>query len=441
MRAMQGRAPTMQNVHSRTNPIRGRAALLVLLVSCGPAAPFGGAELRVHRAALGGAPLARVTLSVTGAGIAAPLVTDLSWDGSAYRGRMAQIPAGTNRTFAAEGFDAQGARLYAGQLGGVTIVADATVTVALVLQQTTPPPPFENSAPVIDGLLASASGVVPGGSVGLAVTAHDPDPADTLSYAWSATAGSFDQPGSSRPVYTAPATEGPVTLTVQVSDGRGGVSALDLSLSVGASFARGGAEVRVSLNTWPVVSAISPRPSRVEPGGSTAITLFVSDADGDALSFLWTDSGCGGAFDSAALRNPNWTAPLVAPAVRTCRLEVTVDDGRGGTGRAAVVVAVGGPAGVNVAPRFTSVYQSRELVAPGDTVRLLGEAVDPEGQGVTFAWSASGGTLEVPVETTGRSEVRWRAPTQGCQHAITLEARDPAGGASRHVFGVTSCGP
>jgi hypothetical protein len=74
-----------------------------------------------------------------------------------------------------------------------------------------------DSCPQLTSWSASPLQVLPGGTVDVAATATDADPGDTLSYVWTASAGSFANPA-------APATQflctpaGPAILTVTVSD-------------------------------------------------------------------------------------------------------------------------------------------------------------------------------------------------------------------------------
>jgi len=76
-----------------------------------------------------------------------------------------------------------------------------------------------NVCPVVDGIMASPAEVLVGGTIALAASAHDTDSAPSpLSYAWTASAGSFDDATLAAPTFTCTAP-GVVTVTVTVSDG------------------------------------------------------------------------------------------------------------------------------------------------------------------------------------------------------------------------------
>ncbi|MCC6746792.1 MAG: hypothetical protein IT371_03980 [Deltaproteobacteria bacterium] len=412
---------------------------LLLAAACGSlGGAEGGANVRVSVSKLGSSDVQRVALSVTGPGIAEPLVHELAQVEGRWQGTILKIPAGADRVFRAEARGAADAVLFAGQASGVTIAPNGLALVSLRLQQASPPTPFQNHVPIIESLVASAGVVPPGGTVALAVTAADAD-GEPLAITWSAPAGSFGSAAAASTTFTAPATEGPVPLTVVVSDPKAGVVSASLTLLVSASAATGGAGVEVTFNTWPVITGLSATPGRVPPGQSSVLALTVFDADGDALSYAWSDGGCGGTYAGAAVEDPSWTAPTAAPPIGTCTLVVSVQDGAGGSTMGALTLPVGSGPLVNSPPVFTALFQSARTVGPGGTVLFRAVAVDPEGQALAFDWSASAGTLGAPVPTSGASQVSWTAPLSGCSHRVTARVTDAAGTASAYVFPVSSC--
>jgi hypothetical protein len=156
-----------------------------LLASCSAPSPdTGSAQFAVSVRQALAAGISRVAVTSSADGI--PSVTvDLAPSNGVWGGIIGNIPAGTNRSFHAQAFNASGTLLFEGFATGVTISANQTTLVAITLQQVNPPPPFENEAPIIDSLVASSTSVAVGGSVSLVATAHDPNPGDSLSYAWS----------------------------------------------------------------------------------------------------------------------------------------------------------------------------------------------------------------------------------------------------------------
>jgi hypothetical protein len=155
------------------------ALCLVLLVGCSSAPSqddnAGGATVGVSAGALSSADVTKVTLTISGPGIAVPIVHDLTKSAGQWTAIIGGIPAGTNRTFAADAFGELNTKIYTGQASGVTIVKGAMAAVLIVLQQKDAPAPFGNAAPRIESLVASTRVVEPAESVVLTLVASDAD--------------------------------------------------------------------------------------------------------------------------------------------------------------------------------------------------------------------------------------------------------------------------
>ncbi|WP_439329256.1 Ig-like domain-containing protein, partial [Corallococcus praedator] len=404
------------------------------LVGCAQEDATGNAQVSLQGQKLEASDVARVELTIHGPGMSL-LTASLEETGTRWTGGIGNIPVGTDRTFNAQAFDASNTVIYEGQVTGVTIEAAQTAAVLLQLQQRTPPTAFQNSAPRISGVAASAYQVRSNQAVALSLTATDAD-ADVLAYSWTATGGAFGDALVASPTWTAPATPGTYALNVVVSDGRGGQAGVTLNVVV--LEAVGAANVAVSFNTWPVVAQMTGTPfGQVGPGGTVTLDVGAVDADGDALAYAWSDD-CGGAFSNTATARSTWAAPSPAPVGGLCRLTVAVVDGRGGS--------TTGTMGLNVVllqlptlpPVIGQVFQSAAQVRPGDTMHLFATASDPEGESLTFTWSASQGTLGAPVTSASRSDVTWTAPADSgvMDTDITLEVQDASGQRTTQHFTV-----
>jgi N-acetylneuraminic acid mutarotase len=406
---------------------------------CGNLGERGEAAISVQGQALSSADVARVEVTVSGVHVSPVMTSELVARADDWYGVIGAIPIGANRTFTARAYDAAGTLLYQGEATGVTIAAGTRAQVLIVLQQVTPPDPFVNQAPRIDSLVASAQQVAPGATVSLALVAHDADPGDTLTYSWTAAGGSFTDAGQPTTSWTAPGTEGAVTLTCTVTDNHGASVSISLAIDVRAHHGTGEAEVIATLNTWPVASGVTAAPAQIAPGETVALDLSAADADGDSLSYSWTDGGgdCAGSFSASDAEDPSWTAPAGAPAAGTCTLAVTISDGRGGETTASVLVHVGDLPSSNIAPRITATFQSALTVSAGDGVTFRISAEDPEGAPLSFAWTTTSGTLGTPTTSGGDSEVSWTAPNAGTSSEIRVSITDGAGGETTHVFTVS----
>lgn len=94
----------------------------------------------------------------------------------------------------------------------------------------------ETGPPVVQRIVAVPPVVPRGGSAQLTALASDPD-GDTLSYAWSAAAGSFTEQTRARIRWSAPAAAGVYRVSVVVSD-RDGSDSADLDITVGSGSIR-----------------------------------------------------------------------------------------------------------------------------------------------------------------------------------------------------------
>src|SRR5262249_1599816 len=162
----------------------------------------------------------------------------------------------------------------------------------------------------------------------LAIRAHDANPGDVLTIRWTASVGSFSDWTSSTPQWIAPTTEGPATLTVQVTDSKAATQSLSFVVQVNAH-AVGRADVYARVNTWPVVPGPTASSNQVQASQTTTLNLQVSDADGDPLTIAWTDGGCGGTFSNTTTQAPTWTAPASLTGITSCTLRADITDGRG----------------------------------------------------------------------------------------------------------------
>ncbi|WP_224248146.1 Kelch repeat-containing protein [Hyalangium gracile] len=386
------------------------ALAAVLLAGCTSSGDTGTARFAVAAPQSLSSDITRVVVTSGGADIASVSVELFPTDG-VWGGIIGNIPAGTDRTFLAQAFDVWGTLLFEGSASGVTISSGQTTLVAITLQQLNPPPPFENEAPLIDSLVASTTTVAAGGTISLVASAHDPNPGDTLTYAWAATAGSFSSSSEPFTSWTAPASTGIQTLTLVVTDSRGLSSSVLLAINVQPG-GEGEAELSISFNSAPEVLRIEASPTRVSVGRPTSVSVTASDLDGDSLSYSWSAS-CAGIWVNASSSTARFTPSLQpAAACNNCRLTVTVSDGRGSHNTGTVALCVSNTPPINhLEPVIVRTYRSSDTASPGQELTYQVEASDPQGSALTFSWVTNIGALERPNETATRSRIGWRAPS------------------------------
>ncbi|WP_243075695.1 PKD domain-containing protein [Microbacterium sp. SS28] len=208
---------------------------------------------------------------------------------------------------------------------------------------------------------------VEGTIVPLTVSATDAD-GDALTYAWDLDAdGQYDNGTDAAASLAAPLT-GSYPVSVRVSDGTGTVTA---SATV------------VVANAVPQVDL--PGTAAVGRGGHLSLPGSFADPGADT----WTatvDWGQGAV--PLALTGKTFTLAHEFPAPGTYPVTVTVRDAAGGSAGSAVVsVSVAG----NRAPALESI--ANRTLTEGDSIRLPGRAIDPDGDPVTLSWQAGAAPL------------------------------------------------
>jgi uncharacterized protein (DUF2147 family) len=384
----------------------------------------------------------RVTVSSSGPNVPS-VSTDLVQTNGVWGGVIGNIPVGTNREFVAEAFDSGGTLLFTGSASGISIGPDRTTFVAITLQELNPPPPFSNEAPIISFVSFSDLVVGPGGPIFLQAFAHDPNPGDTLSYAWTAPAGSFSSPSDRTTVWRAPNTTGVVSLTVTVSDSRGAASSLAIAVNVDAARTHpgeGSAVLDIRFNSWPVVAALAAAPTQLDVGQSATVTATATDSDGDSLSFQWA-STCAGSWTNSTSSTASFS-PSVIPSgsCNNCELSVTVSDGHGGQTTGTVAICIAESRTNRFPPTIIRSYQSSLTASPSQQITLEVTANDPQNSSMTFSWSANTGTTGTPQSSADTSRVMWAAPAcvpTGITPTITAIVTNAYGLSATRTFGVT----
>ena len=137
----------------------------------------------------------------------------------------------------------------------------------------------------------------------------------------------------------------------------------------------------------PPVAACSANPTSVYAGTSDSVQVHVnaSDPDNDQLTYTYTATG--GAVDGSG-PDGRWTPSGLA--VGTYTVNVKVDDGKGGTATCSADIAV---APKPNQPPTISCSTDRSPILPGERTGITATASDPDGDPLTYSYSASGGTV------------------------------------------------
>ena len=270
--------------------------------------------------------------------------------------------------------------------GGLTGTDTVTITVD------------SNQSPTVS--ISTVFKLVDGGEeVELEATASDPDQDDTLTYAWTATGGTFANPAIEDATWTAPDTQNTaqaITLTLKVTDPDG------LSAIATVNFT-------VRANRAPTVTIDDPAQTPVEGGAAVNLAATVDDQDtGDTHTYRWHADG--GTFSDNDVEDPTWTAPAAQSVPRSYTLTLIVTDNGNLTGSDAITITVRDDStepDPNNAPTV-NIDTEAQIVDGGAMVALQATAADQDtGDTLTHAWTGQGTFADDAAEDT-----TWTAPTR-----------------------------
>jgi hypothetical protein len=174
-----------------------------------------------------------------------------------------------------------------------------------------------------------------------------------------------------------------------------------------------------SANSEPIIASLESGTGGVVPLGSLQVVCTASDPDGDELSYEWSASGgeISGDGDTAT-----WTAPA---SEGSYSVAVEVTDGHGGKVTDYVTLTVR----ANNSPAIAGLTAAAEWTTPSGSVQLTCTASDPDGDELTYEWTATAGS----ISGTG-PVVSWTAPQEVGTCDVAVVVRDGYGGqATRSV--------
>ena len=236
--------------------------------------------------------------------------------------------------------------------------------------------------------------ICPGGSVMLSTTATDPG----LTYSWTTTGGTFNNPASATPTYTM-MMPGTYTITVVATD-----------LNTGCE---GEATTTVTVLDPPSIS-IQPADEAVCAGSSINFTASGVPA---GSTYSWTATG--GSFDNATSGAPTWT--MMMPGTYTISLTIVTSDGCEASASTTATIY---PALTDCTASVTSSYNE------GTDISIRGGSdgsatVTASGTGLTYLWSTGATTQDVDGLSAGTYTVTV-TNANGCSCVASVTLEDPA---------------
>ncbi len=159
----------------------------------------------------------------------------------------------------------------------------------------------------------------------------------------------------------------------------------------------------------PAIVGLQASPEMIVPSGTSLIVCTASDRDGDVLTYNWSAAEGSISGTGAAV---NWTAPELPGSYN---VTVTVTDGRGEEVTKQVAIEVR----ANQAPTISSLAANADWTTPSGTIQLTCVASDPDGDELTYEWTATAGD----ISGTG-TVVNWTAPEEAGVYSVTVVVKD-----------------
>ena len=172
----------------------------------------------------------------------------------------------------------------------------------------------------------------------------------------------------------------------------------------------------------PIIRSLKAEPEAVSPSGLCHIECIATDYDGDELSYEWSASKGDINGDGAAV---NWSAPE-SEGIYNIMVEVT--DGNGGEVTDSITITVR----ANNPPTITSIIADKDWVTPLGSCHIRCNAEDPDGDELSYEWSADGGDI------SGTSlNITWTVPEAVGIYTITVVVTDGYGGEDTRLLTVS----
>lgn len=271
--------------------------------------------------------------------------------------------------------------------------------------------------PTLEDLTVETRPLQPGASTALSVEATVTGDA-ALEYAWEVDdeAWSIEQSGEDG---------AEATLTAPESYG----ASVKVSVSVSADGTTVAEDVTVKTvdNQGPRIAGISASPNPVKQGGTLTLLAQADDENGDELSYAWSTEAQSWELQASGGQEVELKAPDEGDV--SAKVKLTVTDGHGGeaTGEVLVGTRKNGP------PVVGSLTASPPQVEPAGETTLTVSASDPDGDELSYSWTAPEG-WELAGEGTS-AEVKLTAPdVYGAEGKVQVEVTDGTSTTSASVL-------
>ncbi|HYO58202.1 Kelch repeat-containing protein, partial [Archangium sp.] len=184
-------------------------------------------------------------------------------------------------------------------------------------------------------------------------------------------------------------------------------------------------------NGAPLIDSLVASSTSVPTGSTLSLLATAHDPNtGDPLSYSWSSTA--GAFSSPSATSTSWTAPAT-PGIQT--LTFTVTDSGGLSSSISLAINVMGEGGAqisisfNSSPRVTSLSATASQLAVGQTTSVSASASDPEGDSLSYSWSATCAGSWANASSRSAQFTPSALPSGSCNNCrLTVTVSDGRGG-------------
>lgn len=178
------------------------------------------------------------------------------------------------------------------------------------------------------------------------------------------------------------------------------------------------------INYPPRIKSFASEKQIVLLNDSSRIYCTASDKDNDPLNYQWTISGGSYTGTGAMI---NWHAPSTPGSYL---IICEVNDGQGGIISDSLYIQAAEV--INSSPIINDINASPRKIHIGTNSEISCAAEDPDGDTLTYHWSAESGT----ISGTG-TNITWTAPTLAGNYYINCQVTDGRGGEAIDSIGVS----
>jgi outer membrane protein OmpA-like peptidoglycan-associated protein len=233
-----------------------------------------------------------------------------------------------------------------------------------------------NDPPTVTCAVAKPS-ILQGDTTTVRASAVDPD-GDRLTYSWTASGGKVDGAGDTVTFNATGLAPGKYTVTNTVADKKHQASC--------------SADITVLKRNIAPTAAIEPTSCSLIQGESANFKCIGSDGNNDPLTYSWTIDG-----QKIAASGPQATFGSEGRKPGSYAIQCSVSDGEASASVTANC-AVKERAIPNKPPTINCQTATMD-VASGASIELRAKASDPDGDNLTYSWTASGGSVSGSGET------------------------------------------